>query len=218
VQQRKFCLKISLNLYALVVGMCCMHAAHANNHFTLVNNIIVASVDGQTKRCILDATPAYAVESADGQAVMVSERGYVSISDLKDCRTGASIHVSEIPEGVGFLSDINLPKGIYIALDFVSIQPNLYLATVARVRTKRNLVTLSGAYVGRKANGQLDSAAFSASGDAGSSVISSNGRFVAPNGQIDCSRDAYPGIWDIRKNKRVFMNKNACDDLFQRNK
>ncbi|SFU24781.1 hypothetical protein SAMN05192563_102991 [Paraburkholderia aspalathi] len=149
---------------------------------------------------------------------MVSERGYVVVSDLKVCRSGAPVHVSEIPNGVGFLSDINVAKGVYVALDFVSTQPTLYLATVAKIGSKKNMVTLGGAYTGGKGVSQLKRAAFSASGDAGSSVISPDGRYVAPNGQLDCGEDAYPGVWDIQKNKRVAMDGDACNALFTREK
>jgi hypothetical protein len=61
---------------------------------------------------------------------------------------------------------------------------------------------------------QLKRAVFSASGDAGSSVISLDGRYVAPNGQIDCGEDAYPGVWNIQANKRVAADANACNALF----
>ncbi|MEM5405430.1 hypothetical protein [Paraburkholderia unamae] len=179
--------------------------------------IIKSSKDGNIQ-CALDAAPTFAVESADGQAVIVSERGYVLMSDLKKCRAGSALHVAEIPKGVGFLSDINVSKAVYVSLDFVSTQPMTYLATVARIGSKNNLVNLDGAYIAAKSINQLKKTAFSASGDAGSSTISPDGRYVAPSGQIDCSKEAYPGVWDIANNKRVFVEPEACNDLFKQAK
>lgn len=188
--------------------------AYADDSFTTAGTSIHAVIGGQTMQCTLDVTPSYAVVSADRRALIVSERGYVPLSDLQACRSGTPVRVREIPTGVGFLSDINVAKGVYVALDFVSTQPTLYLATVAKIGSKKNMVTLDGAYVGGKGVHQSQRAAFSASGDAGSSVISPDGRYVAPNGQIDCGDDAYPGVWDIEANKRVTVDGDACNALF----
>ncbi|WP_167378503.1 hypothetical protein [Paraburkholderia aspalathi] len=218
MQLRKFCLKVQFQMVCVAMLAVVVPTAYADDSFTIAGKSINAVIDGQSRQCALDITPSYAVESADGGALMVSERGYVVVSDLKVCRSGAPVHVSEIPNGVGFLSDINVAKGVYVALDFVSTQPTLYLATVAKIGSKKNMVTLGGAYTGGKGVSQLKRAAFSASGDAGSSVISPDGRYVAPNGQLDCGEDAYPGVWDIQKNKRVAMDGDACNALFTREK
>ncbi|NKJ48387.1 hypothetical protein CIC12_16910 [Burkholderia sp. SG-MS1] len=165
--------------------------------------------------CLLDKIPRYAIESYDKGAVMVSETGYVMKQELLHCQTGRAVHVLSIPSNVGVLSDINISKGIYVALDFVAVEPFLYLATVAHIGSSRNLVSIKGAYVKGKKPGELRKFAFGGSGDAGTSIISPDGRFVAPDGQMDCSTDAYPGVWDIQKGRRVMATDDACTVLFK---
>lgn len=165
--------------------------------------------------CLLDKSPRFAVESYDKSAVMVSETGYVLRQDLLHCQGEHAIHVFSIPSNVGVLSDINISKGIYVALDFISTQPMAYLATVARVGSSRNIVSIDGAYLAGKKLRDLQKFGFGSSGDAGTSIISPDGRFVAPDGQIDCAEDAYPGVWDIRRNRRVKATDNACNALFR---
>lgn len=165
--------------------------------------------------CLLDRSPRYAVESYDKSAVMVSETGYVLKQDLRQCKTRNAVHVFSIPSNVGVLSDINILKNFYVALDFVSTQPVAYLATVARVGSSRNLVSINGAYLAGKRIGDLRKFAFGSSGEAGASIISPDGRFVAPDGHIDCTEDAYPGVWDIQKNRRVKATDDACVAFFK---
>lgn len=167
------------------------------------------------RTCLLDKTPRYAIESYDKSAVMVSETGYVLMQELLHCKADRAVRVLSIPSKVGVLSDINVSKGIYIALDFVSTRPFSYLAIIARIGSSKNLVSINGAYVsGRKLN-DLQKFAFGGSGEAGTSIISPSGRFVAPNGQVECTDDAYPGVWDIQKNRRVIATDDACAALFK---
>jgi len=146
---------------------------------------------------------------------MVSETGYVAKQELSNCQTGRAIHVLSIPSNVGVLSDINLSKGIYVALDFVSAQPFAYLATVARIGMSRNLVSVKGAYVQGQKLSELRKAAFIGNGEAGTAIISPDGRYVAPTGQMDCSQDVYPGVWDIYRNRRVTASDDVCSALFK---
>jgi hypothetical protein len=168
-----------------------------------------------SRMCLLDRPPLYAVESFDGSAVMVSETGYVAKQELAHCQAGRAVHVLSIPSNVGVLSDINLSKGIYVALDFVSAQPFTYLATVARIGSSRNLVSVRGAYVAGRKLSELKKSAFGGSGEAGTAILSPTGRYVAPTGQIDCSQDAQPGVWDIPGNRRVVATDDACAALFK---
>jgi hypothetical protein len=168
-----------------------------------------------SRMCLLDKPPLYAVESFDKSAVMVSETGYVAKQELTHCHAGRAVHVLSIPSNVGVLSDINLSKGIYVALDFVSAQPFTYLATVARIGSSRNLVSIEGAYVAGRKLSELRKSAFGGSGEAGTAIVSLNGRYVAPTGQMDCSQGAYPGVWDIQGNRRVIATDDACAALFK---
>jgi hypothetical protein len=154
---------------------------------------------GSNYTCLLDKAPRFAVLR----------------QDLINCQAGHAVHVFSIPSNVGVLSDINILKNIYVALDFISTQPVAYLATVARVGSSRNLVSINGAYLAGKRIGDLRKSAFGSSGEAGASIISPDGRFVAPDGHIDCTEDAYPGVWDIQKNRRVKTTDDACVAFFK---
>ncbi len=214
---------ILIRNYLLPVAMLFCTSTHAplacaKTEYSINGSHISTSKNGRSSSCNLDITPTSSVESADGKAVIVSDRGFVLTSDLMTCRAETPIHVTQIPKGVGFLSDINVSRGIYISLDFVSTQPTAYLATVAKIGSKKNLISLDGAYINGKRVDQLQETAFTASGGAGSSTISPDGRYVAPNGQIDCSQDAYPGVWDIDKNRRVLLDSDACHRLFSTSK
>ncbi|WP_459710661.1 hypothetical protein [Paraburkholderia sp. 2C] len=164
--------------------------------------------------CLLDKEAFFAVESFDKSAVIISERGYVPVNSLKECVPNKVVHVSMIPARVGQLADINLNKRLYVAVDFISVNPMSYLATVARLNSTRNLVTLPGAYIPGRKFSKLRESGFMSLGNAGSALISPDGRYVAPAGQIDCSDYASPGVWDIEKNKIVLTSEQSCRELF----
>ncbi|EMN5131175.1 hypothetical protein RVV79_004310 [Burkholderia contaminans] len=170
---------------------------------------------GDSKVCSLDKEPRYAIESFDKSAVMLSETTYVGKRQLDNCRAGETVRVLSIPVGVGVLSDINVSKGVYVALDFVSVRPFLYLATVARVGASKNLVSVKGAYVVGRKIGELRRGAFVSDGKAGASIISPDGRYVTPTREMDCSPTSYPGVWDIKNNRRVVTTDDACVALFK---
>lgn len=187
-------------------------AAHADDTYEVAGSSI--TIDS-SRKCLLDKPPLYAIESFDKSAVMVSESGYIPKQDLATCQAGRVVHVLSIPSNVGVLSDINLSKDIYVALDFVSVRPFTYLATVAHIGTSRNLVSIRGAYISGRKLSELRESAFGGSGEAGTAIISRNGRYVAPSGEMDCSQDAYPGVWDVRGNRRVVTTDDACATLFK---
>lgn len=178
--------------------------------------VVGASVKvGESKVCLLDREPRYAIESFDKSAVMLSETDYVDRRELDHCRTGEAVRVLSISSGVGVLSDINISKGVYVALDFVDVRPFAYLATVAHVGSSKNLVSVKGSYVAGRKISELRGAAFNSGGEAGTSIISPDGRYVSPNGEMDCSKTSYPGVWDIKNNRRVVVEDDVCTALFE---
>jgi hypothetical protein len=200
------------NLFALA-SIFVIRVAYSDDTYEVAGSSL--KIDN-SRTCLLDKTPLYAVKSFDKSAVIVSETGYVAKQELANCQTGRAIHVLSIPSNVGVLSDINLSKGIYVALDFVSVQPFSYLATVAHIGTSRNLVSVKGAYVEGQKLSDLRNAAFDGNGEAGTAIISPDGRYVAPTGQMDCSQDAYPGVWNVYRNRRVVASDGVCSALFKR--
>ncbi|MBN3566994.1 hypothetical protein [Burkholderia cenocepacia] len=199
-------------LFALVLTYAANHV-YAGGAYEVVGTSLKI---GDSKICLLDRKARYAIESFDRSAIMLSETTYVDKHQLDQCQTGVAVHVLSIPTRVGVLSDINISKGIYVALDFVDVRPFLYLATVARVGNSKNIVSLKGAYVVGKKISELRRAAFNSSGEAGASIISPDGRYVAPTGEIDCSKTSYPGVWDIKNNRRVVVENDVCAALFKK--
>jgi hypothetical protein len=189
-------------------------ASQPTETYKTIGNSVEISNGVQTRTCTLDKLPQYAIASFDNSALMVSQRGYVPIAKLKVCDPKIPIGVLVIPDKVGVLNDINISKNIYIALDFVNVQPFLFLATVAHIGSNKNLVTIDGSYVHGRPLAELRKYAFGGSGDAGTAMISIDGKFVAPSGQIDCRSDAAPGVWDIEKNKRLITDAPSCLALF----
>ncbi|WP_157382014.1 hypothetical protein [Burkholderia ubonensis] len=205
---------VTLFFFFLINGLFILKIASAAELYEVTGREIRMVNSGVTRSCTLDTKPIYAVASYDRSAVIVSERGYVKKNDLDNCRAGIPVRVQFIPRRVGFLSDINLRKNIYVALDFFNARPFLYLATVAHVGSSRNIVMLNGACISGKPLSQLKVHAFNAGGEAGASLISPDGRYVAPDGVVSCTDDAFPGVWDIENNKKVVLNKNSCSALF----
>ncbi|CAM2164205.1 conserved hypothetical protein [Paraburkholderia sacchari] len=199
---------------SLVWSALFFNVAQAAELYEVEGKILNIVNAGSTRSCMLDTKPIYAVASYDQSAVMVSVRGYVKRDDLESCLREVPVHVHTIPDRVGFLSDINLSKRIYVALDFVSTRPFLYLATVAHIGSAKNLVTLDGAYISGRPLAQLKRHAFNATGEAGASVISLDGRYVAPDGVVSCTDDAFPGVWDVESNNRAVLDDDSCSALF----
>ncbi|WP_353328070.1 hypothetical protein [Chitiniphilus shinanonensis] len=110
-----------------------------------------------SRECILPHESEKAWVSFDGEAVILSEREYVPVRGLVQCKEQVPVVVKEIPEGVGFLVDINIRKGIYLTLDFISTNPLSYLATVARIGHSKNMfpsrAPMSNLWICRNFNG-----------------------------------------------------------------
>lgn len=130
------------------------------------------------------------------------------------CKPETIFRVSSIPSGGGNLADINLKKRIYISLDYVNVRPLRCLATVSRVYRTRNLVSLDGAYVWRRSLAEMQRHLFGSSADAGSAVISLDGRYVAAAGRINCGKYGSPGVCDIETNRRVETDDDSRARLF----
>lgn len=190
-----------------------VNSASAERLYEIDGNLITMMDGNSPNTCTLDVRPLYAVESYDASAVIISERGYVQRRQLYGCADSV-VHIELIPAGVGFLSDINIESGIYVSLDLIASPPLRYLATVARLGASRNRISLNGSYKGRVESSRLRKYGFSSIGHAGASIISVDGKYVAPNGVVDCSDAAYPGVWDIQRNRRVKVDEKSCADLF----
>lgn len=179
---------------------------------------------GQTSTCRLPFRADIAQSSSDGEALIVSDTEYVLVKDLLRC-WGIRLEKNRIPDKVGTLVDINIKKGIYLTVDPISTSPLSFLATVARLGSSRGLTTIPGSYVKSYSVKKLQRFGFSYDETRARGRFSVNGNYVSPNGEIDCSRDAYPGVWDIARNRKVIAphdvqvwgsdaTRKWCDVLF----
>lgn len=157
--------------------------------------------------------------SFDKSAVIVSDTSYLAMSDIRNCN-GRRLVPKEIDTSVGTLVDVNGSAKLYLTLDVISTAPLAYLATVARFGSRRNLVSLPGAYVEGKTLSELQEHGFSYDPDEPPRIAPS-GRYVSPSGAPDCSPYAFPGVWDLENGVRVSFSGQAttiqerCDALFR---
>jgi hypothetical protein len=190
-----------------------------SNRFNLgqdKNSIEFLSAEGETliKRCQLKESITQAKLSFDQSAVIVSANGYIPTERLLECDQSPLV-ISKVSAIAGMLVDINVKKRVFVSLSVVSTQPMSYLATVSRIGATKSVISLPGAYVARDSALKQRRQAFVYSDDGGPAAkISLNGRYVAANGSIDCAADAYPGVWDIQRNRKVII----IEELAPRNK
>jgi hypothetical protein len=184
--------------------------------------IRLVSQNGRTESgpCLLPKTYKSPKLSFDKSAVILSDREYFGINSIKLCKQ-QPIRVNRIKSGVGTLIDINIPANLFLALDVISTSPLSFLATVAHLKSSRNLIDLPGAYVSNRNLKALQEQGFSYNAEFSQPRISISGRYVTPSGEVDCSENAYPGVWDLRDKKRVvFQNpisdaQAKCEALFR---
>ena len=172
------------------------------------------------KSCTLRTKAEKAQVSYDKSASILSDTEYAPTKLLYECGS-EPLPSKRIATDVGSLVDINISKKLYLTLDVISTSPLAFLAIVSRLNSTRNLSTLPGAYVQGRPLSKLQEQGFTYNHDIARPRISPNGRFVFPGGTSDCSKNAYPGVWDIAHNQQVVLREtrktlqDACDALFQ---
>lgn len=176
--------------------------------------------DGRLSTCLLSAAPSRARLSFDGLSLLVTSRGFVSVRALRSCGK-KPLPVRTIAESAGMLEDVSLSHGLYIGLLPVSTQPLAYLAVVGTLGSARNRVSLPGAYVDGRSDEERQQQAFSYADETGPyAKISRDGVYVSSSGEVDCSRDAYPGIWNLATHQKVVLQgtneavQMSCAALF----
>ena len=183
------------------------------------NFIEVQSEDGKSKRCKLASAAGRAALSFDRKTLMISATGYVKTQSLIHC-SEKTVPVEHTPSNKGYLVDFNSLKRRYIALDFVALQPLSYIAYVGEIGKRKNLVNLPGAYSDKKSLKKMQSEGFGYLEESiFSPRISLNGRYAAVSGEISCSSDSHPGVWDLEQNRKVIFSGDVdssekCESLF----
>lgn len=180
------------------------------------SSITIQFNGGVSRSCRVVEQLEKAQVSHDGSAVIVSHIAYIPVSRLKNCGSEPVV-VNKISGKVGFLADINLAARIYLSLDVMGTPPLAVVATVATLDSTESMVSLPGAHTSRKNIHALREEAFPYDETRGG-FIAKNGKYASPGGMPDCSSNAYPGVWDLRKNKRVVLTgadaETRCQELF----
>lgn len=178
------------------------------------------STDAIVTVCKTDRQVSQVRLSTDAQSLIVSANGFLPLNRLENC-SEAPLHVQLTPVSGGLLQDVNLAKSLYLGLIPVTTQPMAYLAVVAKLGSSANTVSMPGAFVDSQTMAQQQRQAFSYADDIGPfALISPDGRYVDPSGRLDCSADAYPGVWDLVAKRRVVVEGNprvrdaSCRILF----
>ncbi|WP_337264495.1 MULTISPECIES: hypothetical protein [unclassified Serratia (in: enterobacteria)] len=155
--------------------------------------------------------------TSDKKAIIFySSSRYMIVDELRKCKDG-NVELYKSPDPKKYtLVDINFKRKLYLSL--LNSNINIYQAIIAHFGSDENLIKAPG-FAGFDDN--LDAQGFPLPFH-GQSVISPDGKYVAPVGISAQCRDnnipdylqSFPGVWDIEKKKRVTF-KSKLDDLDQ---
>jgi hypothetical protein len=181
------------------------------SRYEITGSKIIVRAGGEEHLCSVSEMPVDAKLSSDESALIVSGTAYIPTTKRSACDEKEILHPTIAAPHVGFLSDVNLRAGLYTSLMPVAVNPLSFVAVVAHLGSDKNIVTLPGSY-----RSNVSSSKLRVEGLVNAEpVISFNGRYVAPR-EIDCRPSAYPGVWDIKKNKRLVVDDESCSALFLR--
>lgn len=174
-----------------------------------------------TKNCKVNEKVTRARLTHDRRAILVTSDGYIPIESIRKCGD-TPLKVIKIRQDEGILEDVNLEHGIYLALLPISVQPITYLAIIGRLNSKNIETRLQGSYRKKMSDKEQEHQSFTYADDVGPfPIISLDGRYLAPSGQIDCGVNSYPGVWDLKNRTKVSLPGSredlelACQDLFE---
>lgn len=167
-------------------------------------------VISQRGSCVLEKPASLSKITFDQKAVILSANEYVTAEDLRNCGTSI-LKTRKIPPNIGTLVDINMHSGLFLSLDVIGTSPLAFLATVSRMNSSKSIVNLPGSYIPNLALEKLQEQGFSYDPEIDRPRFSLNGRYVSPNGNIDCTKNAYPGVWDLLEKKRVVISATRTE-------
>ncbi len=168
--------------------------------FTPPQKLVFVTNASTGKQCSL-STPGFDFFlSHDRNTVIFGKNRYIPFEDILGCDHKSPLLLKRIPVS-STLTDMNLEKNLYVAVNAVATAPQLLcVATVGRLGSTKNLVNLPGADIPGASEEQKLETAFECPER---SLISSDGRYVSITPEVDCSDSSYPGVWDIHGNTKV---------------
>lgn len=197
-------------------------AAPSQNPETPTSASVVHSLERiveQAVLCGLNMTHSKeATISSDGKTLILPPNKFISIAALESCQIGA-INWKTIDSNQGELMDVNETHGLYLSHVIVSTSPSSYLAIVARIGTRENLISLPGAYIDNlNASARVESSFTYFPTNENRARISIDGKYAIPSGETSCDENAYPGIWNIQRNEKLHLSgesNESCAALFE---
>ena len=133
---------------------------------------------------------------------------YLSTAELMRCSIDG-IELHKIPESEDrrhTIIDINFEKKLALLVVLEDVRTLNYTAIVSRFDSNENLLSGPGF-----SSINDEDIPFYIGSDRYAGKISLDGKYVSPS-DLDCAVDSFPGLWDIKKNKKVVFDKSLGDD------
>lgn len=133
---------------------------------------------------------------------------YLSTAELMQCDSeGVGLH--KIPQSDDWrdtIVDINFEKKLVLLVVLADVRNLTFTSILSSFDSNKNLLSGPGFFSGKKSDMPFDI------GDSWyGGKISLDGKYVSPV-YLSCFVDSFPGLWDIRKNKRVVFDTSLGDD------
>lgn len=133
---------------------------------------------------------------------------YLSIDELIRCsEDGIELHkIPQSDDKLDTIVDINFDKRLVLLVALNDVRVLSYTAIVSNFGSNKNLLSGPGFFSGKNSD-----IPFGVGDNQYGGKISLDGKYVSPV-YLSCFVDSFPGLWDIRKNKRVVFDTSLGDD------
>ncbi|MCP2230789.1 hypothetical protein V8O11_13570 [Erwinia aphidicola] len=133
---------------------------------------------------------------------------YLSTNELMQCNAkGIELHkIPQSDDKLDTIVDINFDKRLVLLVALKDVRSLTYTAIVSSFDSNKNLLSGPGFFSGKESDIPFDVGDNQYGGK-----ISLDGKYVSPI-YLSCFVDSFPGLWDIKKNKRVVFDTSLDDD------
>lgn len=138
----------------------------------------------------------------DEKGVLIySTNKYLSTDELMQCNeSGIELHtIPQSDDKLDTIVDINFDKRLALLMALEDVRVSTYTAIVSSFDSEKNL--LSGPGFFSETNSNIP---FNTGWSWYGGKISLDGKYVYPY-YLDCAVDSFPGLWDIKKIKRLSL-------------
>ncbi|MBB3262125.1 hypothetical protein F4827_007005 [Paraburkholderia bannensis] len=175
--------------------------------------LLITEADHTQAQCRLNtqlenATPVF---NWNKTIVTLGNVEYVSVRSVTRC-AGGVVQIERIPDKAGTVTDVNVASGLYLSVAVVNSSPLTYTALVAKLGSREPVANFAGMYSTAKSSSRVLKESFTYL-DSRPGRISPDGRYVSVDGSMQCTPEAYPGVWDLKRKQKV-VRENGCESLF----